>query len=108
MTPGPKPKPVELKRFEGNRGKRKLPEPITIGGRPSNPPPPPADLPEEGRAFWTDFVEAIFPTGMLDRVDVVALREAAFQYARAEQARRALREEMATPTPLESDGATAY
>ncbi|CAB4198348.1 COG3747 Phage terminase, small subunit [uncultured Caudovirales phage] len=89
---GPKPKPVEQKIREGNPGKRPLPEPLLVGGRPalSELDEPPAHLPPEAQEFWRDSVKRLVEVGVVDRVDVPVLEQLATQYARIRQAQRVL------------------
>ena len=86
---GTKPKPAEQRRLEGNPGKRALPEPMLVAGRPDHElDEPPADLPADGKHFWRSTVSRLLEVGMLDLVDEVALRMMSTQYARWVQAGR--------------------
>ena len=86
---GAKPKPVEQRRLEGNPGKRALPEPMLVAGRPAHEfDEPPDDLPADARRFWRTTVARLIDVGMLDLVDEVALRMLSTQYARWVQAGR--------------------
>jgi len=80
MTPGRKPKPVELKLIEGNRGKRRLPEqphPQTSA------PEPPAGLSQAARREWERLVPELLELGFLHRVDRGGLHRYCEAYARA-------------------------
>jgi len=50
----PYPKPVEQKIREGNPGRRPLPEPMLVAGRPRRGEldTPPSHLAEDAQAFW--------------------------------------------------------
>jgi P27 family predicted phage terminase small subunit len=92
---GPKPKPVEQKRKEGNPGKRPLPEPLLVGGRPQKHEleEPPDHLPAEAQEFWRESVTRLIEVGIVDRVDVPVLEQLCTQYARIRQAQRVLAED---------------
>lgn len=68
---GPKPKPVEQRRLEGNPGKRPLPEVIQIAGR--HAPDMPAYLPAGAKTAWRQIVPTLDEIGMLDGVDSAGL-----------------------------------
>lgn len=89
---GAKPKPVEQKILEGNPGKRKLPEPLLVSGRPAmhELDEPPAHLPVEAKEFWRDSVARLVEVGIVDRVDIPVLEQLSIQYARIRQAQRVL------------------
>jgi P27 family predicted phage terminase small subunit len=89
---GRKPKPVEQKQLEGNPGKRPLPEPLLVAGRPNvnELDEPPEHLPKEAKDFWRDSVTRLIEVGIIDRVDVPVLEQMAVQYARIRQAQRVL------------------
>jgi P27 family predicted phage terminase small subunit len=84
---GPKPKPVERKRREGNPGKRKLPAPVLIAGRTT--PEAPETLSEGAREVWDALVPRMAEVGMVDGVDTFALealcRSAAYMQEAARQ-----------------------
>lgn len=86
----PVPKPVEQKIREGNPGRRPLPEPVLIAGRPAlrEWDEPPDHLPDEGKEFWLDVVANMIEVGVVDRVDKPVLEMLATQYARWRQAQR--------------------
>ncbi len=92
---GRKPKPLEQRQLEGNAGKRALPEPVLVGGRPGlgELAEPPDYLPDEAKAFWADTVMRLIDVGIVDRVDVPVLEQLATQYARIRQAQRVLAED---------------
>jgi len=77
MPRGRKPKPVEQRRREGNPGKRKLPDPVLIGGRQA--PKMPVYLPSRAKTAWRQIVPALNDIGMLDRVDGPALEALCIQ-----------------------------
>lgn len=92
---GVKPKPVEQRQREGNASKRKLPEPLLVGGRPTlrELDEPPEHLPPEAKEFWRDSVVRLIEVGIVDRVDVPVLEQLATQYARIRQSQRVLAED---------------
>lgn len=67
MTRGRKPKPVEVKRREGNPGKRPLPDPLLIGGR--GVPEQPLGLSPPAAVLWNSEVPKMARAGLLDLVD---------------------------------------
>lgn len=89
---GSKPKPVEQKLREGNPGKRPLPEPLLVAGRPQHGElaEPPEHLPEEAKEFWKESITRLIEVGIIDRVDVPVLEQLSVQYARIRQAQRVL------------------
>lgn len=91
---GRKPKPVEQRIAEGNPGKRPLPEPMLVGGRPTlgEMAEPPAHLSEDAQEFWRDSVDRLVEVGIIDRVDGPVLELLAEQYARWRGAQRVVRE----------------
>jgi P27 family predicted phage terminase small subunit len=92
---GPKPRPVEVKKREGNPGKRKLPEPVIVSGRPlpAELDEPPEHLPIEAKEFWREYISRLVEVGIVDLVDVPALEMLATMYARARQASRVVAKE---------------
>lgn len=90
---GRKPKPVAIKKLEGNRSKEKLPEEVVIGGRPNEPMEPPESLDDDAKEFWAEAVPILHKVGLLDTVDRAALEMTATAYARVLQARRVIAEE---------------
>lgn len=91
---GPKPKPVEQRRLEGNPGKRTLPEPMLVAGRPDHElDEPPAGLPRDAKEYWRATVRRLVEVGLLDLVDDAALRMLATEYARWRQAGRVITRE---------------
>ena len=91
---GRKPKPVEVRRREGDS--RKLPEPVLVGGRPIDAPEPPEDLPDEARDAWGEVVPRLQEVGILDTVDRLALEAMCMQWARAKEAGRTIAREGVT------------
>jgi P27 family predicted phage terminase small subunit len=83
---GRKPKPVEVRRREGNPSKEPLPEPVLVGGRPVTAPEPPEDMPEAAREAWGEVVPRLQEVGILDMIDRLALEAMCTQWARAKQA----------------------
>jgi P27 family predicted phage terminase small subunit len=90
--PGRPPKPVEQKMREGNPGKRPLPEPVLVSGRPlpQELDEPPAHLPADARDFWRTSVARLVEVGIIDRVDVTVLEQLAVQYARMRAAQKVI------------------
>jgi P27 family predicted phage terminase small subunit len=87
---GRKPKPLEQKRREGNPGKRKLGQPVKIrAGAPEKP----KNLPPAGSALWDEIVAVLHTARVADAIDAPALTALCVQWARAEQARAALRKD---------------
>lgn len=91
----PYPKPREQRIMEGNPGRRPLPEPVLVSGRPvpGELTEPPAHLPADAKEFWSDSVQRLASVGIIDRVDVPALEQLATQYARIRQAQRVIAED---------------
>lgn len=85
---GRKPKPVEVRRLEGNPRKHPMPEPLHVGGRLIGELEPPEDLPEDGRKVWEQIVPRLAEVGIVDKVDTFALEAMCTQWARAKQASR--------------------
>ena len=81
---GRKPKPVEVRRREGNPRKRPLPEPVLIGGRAA--PRMPSYLPQQAKTAWRQIVPRLHEVGMLDRVDGPALEALCVQVGIMRQA----------------------
>jgi P27 family predicted phage terminase small subunit len=98
---GPKPKPIEQRRREGNPGKRPLPEPVVIGGR-AHMIEPPEDMPDDAKEAWNQIVPVLADAGILDVVDQMALEAMCVVWSRAKQARRVIAED--GPTSLGSTG----
>jgi P27 family predicted phage terminase small subunit len=89
---GRRPKPIELKLREGNPGRRTLPDPVVLGGRPSEPIEPPEALDEDAKDFWREAIPIFHRVGLLDTIDRAALEMTATAYARVVQCRRAIQE----------------
>jgi P27 family predicted phage terminase small subunit len=91
---GRPPKPREQRVLEGNPGKRPLPEPVVLGGRPDLKEmiEPPSHLHPDAKDFWKDSVVRLVEVGILDRVDTPALEQLATQYARIRAAQRVIDE----------------
>jgi P27 family predicted phage terminase small subunit len=89
---GRKPVPAEQRLLEGNPGKRPIPEPVLVGGRPGDGEmtDPPDHLPAEAKAFWRVSVARLIDVGIVDRVDGPLLEMLATTYARWRQASRVL------------------
>lgn len=90
---GPAPKPVEVRRAEGNPAKRRLPEVIHVGGLPDKPPDPPDYLPDDAQDFWQDTVPMLHKRGLVDSSDLAALEQMATAYARFREAQRVIAKE---------------
>ena len=67
MTKGRKPKPVEVKRREGNPGKRALPDVVTVAGR--GLPDKPVGLSDLAGSLWDVEVPKMAADGLLDQID---------------------------------------
>lgn len=91
---GRKPKPAEQRKAEGNPGKRPLPEPLLVAGRPTleEMHEPPEHLPPDAQEFWRDSIVRLIEVGIIDRVDGPALEQLAMQYARIRGAQRVIAE----------------
>ena len=85
---GRKPKPVEIKRLNGNPGKRPLPEITLIGGREA--PPMPDRLSEGAKEAWMEVVPTLDQAGILDAVDGATLEALCNSIARMRQLDEAL------------------
>ncbi len=92
---GRKPKPAEVRRREGNPGKRPIPAPVLVAGRLV--PEPPDHFPEAARQAWDVIVPTLAKIGLLDGIDSLALEGLCVLVARAREAR----------TILERDGLVA-
>jgi len=80
-------KPVEQRLREGNTDKAPLPEPLLIAGRPNaDELAPPEGMPADAVEAWNAVVPTLAETGLLDRVDRLALHAMCIQWARAMQA----------------------
>lgn len=93
MITGHKPKPTEVKRLEGNIGKRAEVEPVLVAGRPQTGDEMlecPPDLPAAGREAWESIVPQLAEVGLLDRVDRLMLKAMCMSWARAMQAGRVI------------------
>jgi P27 family predicted phage terminase small subunit len=89
LNSGNAPKPVEQARREGNPGKRELPEPLLVAGRPVEGDQmleAPENLPKDGKDAWNMVVPTLHEVGLLDRVDRLALTAMCMSWARAMQA----------------------
>ena len=90
---GRPPKPTEQKLREGNPGKRKLPEPVKVEGRPlPESLQAPEHLAPEAKEAWDRIVPTLEQVGILDGVDMMALEAMVTQWARAKQAGRVVDE----------------
>lgn len=85
---GRKPKPTEVRVREGNPGKRPLPDPVAVGGRPKEIPDPPDGLDEDAKDLWREAIPAIWEIGVMDTIDMPALEIMCTAYGRVVQARR--------------------
>lgn len=96
---GPKPKPAARRLREGGtagRGAishrpRPTAELVVVAGR-DVPVSPPDDLPPAARDLWVEIVERLAETGIIDRVDLPALRWFCVEHARGWQAKSLLDE----------------
>lgn len=88
---GRKPTPIEQRMANGNPGKRPVPAPVTVGGRPKlEELKPPDHMPEEAKDFWKFAVDELVQVGIVDKVDIPVLEQLATQYARIRQAQAAI------------------
>lgn len=78
---GPLPKPTKAKKFEGNPGKRKLPESEPEPRIDDLCPPPPSHLPELAQDAWKAFAKELHSIGLLTSVDYHALEQYCTAYA---------------------------
>jgi P27 family predicted phage terminase small subunit len=72
---GPLPKPTAAKKFEGNPGKRKLPENEAEPRIDDQCPPPPDHLPAVGQMAWKAIAKELHAIGLLTSVDYHALEQ---------------------------------
>jgi P27 family predicted phage terminase small subunit len=84
---GPKPKPIEQRRREGNPSNRKLPTEVALRETGIAKP---ADLPAAASKLWDDVVPVLEEARVLNRIDTAALTALCVQWHRAEQARQVL------------------
>ena len=89
MARGRKPKPIEQKVAEGNRGRRPLPEPVRTGA--PLPAEPPDTLGDAGRELWIEMTTRL--AGILDAIDRAALTAMCQQADRAAAADKVIREQ---------------
>lgn len=88
---GRKPTPIEQRMANGNPGKRPVPAPVSVGGRPRvEQLDPPDHMPEEAKDFWKFAVDELVEVGIVDKVDIPVLEQLATQYARIRQAQAAI------------------
>lgn len=78
---GPLPKPTKLKKFEGNPGRRKLPESEPEPRVDDQVPAPPEHLPDVAQAAWRAIGRELHAIGLLTSVDYHALEQYATAYA---------------------------
>jgi P27 family predicted phage terminase small subunit len=96
MARGRPPKPAEVKRREGNPGKRAIQQPIVVSGRvvtPDNLPTPPLHLDERGQALFTEYVNELVGAGIFDLSDTPALEAMCEAQREAENAYAVLQRE---------------
>lgn len=77
MARGRKPKPIELKDAEGNRGRRPLPDALAVERSRAEPP---AVLGEAGGDIWRTVVEQLSSVGALATLDHAALLATCLQW----------------------------
>jgi P27 family predicted phage terminase small subunit len=70
--PGRKPKPSEIRKLEGNRGNRPIPETVKPD-RGDRPPEPPSHLSADAKAEWKRVSRGLWDLGLLTPIDVGAL-----------------------------------
>jgi P27 family predicted phage terminase small subunit len=90
---GRKPKPVELRRLDGDVpgtrstvSHRRIPEPVVVRG--VQPPQKPRGMPRDAQRAWEAIVPPLAGIGLLDAIDEVALEAMCTAYARAKEAGR--------------------
>ena len=89
MSAGRKPTPTEVKRRNGNPGKRGLPQATLVGGRKRPPQPPQLSGPMV--TAWRLMVADLEAGGILDHADAGIVEAAAVFWGRAREARTELR-----------------
>ena len=89
MPGGRKPTPTEVKRRNGNPGKRGLPQATLVGGR--RRPPAPPQLSGPMATAWRYMVDDLEAGDVLDHADGGILEAAAVFWGRAREARSELR-----------------
>lgn len=88
---GRPPKPTQRRRKEGGTERagtvshRPLPEPIVVAGR-NVPIRPPDELAPDARDLWIEIVRQLADAGIVDKIDLPALRLLCTEYGRARQA----------------------
>lgn len=101
MAKGRPPKPVETRKREGGSKRkgtvshRPVPTTTTVARiEPDGPAPkPPRDLPDEGKPIWVELVALLQEAGLLDEVDLAAIRVAIVQYVQHDLALRVVSEQ---------------
>lgn len=89
---GRKPKPTEQRRREGNARQHTPPQPVLVGGRPSEDDfVPPARLSATEREWWNLIVPKLAEVGIADLVDLPVIEQMAVQYGRIRQAQRRIK-----------------
>jgi P27 family predicted phage terminase small subunit len=82
---------VEQRRLEGNLGKRALPEPVLVGGRPMDDDiPPPDHLPPVAKEHWRVVVPLLLKANIIDTADLFGIEEMSIAYARRRSAAEVL------------------
>lgn len=89
MARGRKPKPLEQRQAEGNRGNRPLPEPLKSAPLDRTAP---KILGPAGRDLWEEMMR-LADAGVLDQVDRIGLTALCVQWDRAAEAARVLDEQ---------------
>lgn len=84
---GRKPKPGEIRKLEGNRGNRPIPETVKPP-RGDRPPDPPAHLTADARTEWKRVSRGLWDLGLLTVIDVAALAAYCQAWARWKNAEK--------------------
>jgi phage terminase small subunit len=90
---GPAPLPAEIHAKRGTLRPDRHGDgtPFVAGGKPVEPPPPPAELSESERAAWEELVPIFHRAGVLDWADIWALEAMVVAVTRARRADAELR-----------------
>lgn len=89
---GRKPKPVELKKLEGNPGKRPLPD-VSKLPKDEKAPKAPSYLSKAAKAEWKRVASSLWEMGLLNRLDVQSLAIYCQSYADMTAAQEVLNRE---------------
>jgi len=90
--PGPKPKPIPIKKLAGNPGKRSLEARRALPAA-GDPLAPKGHLPREGYELWNALAPRLIELGLFTELDRQTLEMMCLHYAYANKAERILRKE---------------